>query len=162
MIQAQRCGAECHPEPCKLHSSGQSKPQPGEMPACWFGQLVFCQRSISQDRETLESLQILLKRIWAMISCVKKKKHQPQMTLVTAHICLALVLVKYHWLMTKSSLSGEVDEQKWAACLAGCWWHFSRPTGAHQAGREKASTGCCCKQATICSCGCFSTTNTFQ
>lgn len=84
------------------------------------------------------------------------------MTWVTAHICFALVLVKYHWLMTKSSLSGEVDEQKWAACLAGCWWHFSRPTGAHQAGREKASTGCCCKQATICSCGCFSTTNTFQ
>lgn len=27
------------------------------------------------------------------------------------------------------------------ACTPCCWWQFSRPTGAHRAGREEASTG---------------------
>ncbi len=71
MIQAQRCGAECHPEPCKLHSSGLSKPQPGEMPALWFVQLVLCQRGISWDRGGLKFLWILFKLSWEMSDCSK-------------------------------------------------------------------------------------------
>lgn len=71
MIQAQRCGAQCHPELCKLRSSGQSKPQPGEMPAPWFAQLVLCQRSISRDTGGLKFLRVLFKLCWEMINCSK-------------------------------------------------------------------------------------------
>lgn len=71
MIQAQRCGAVCHPELCKLSSSGHSKPQSGEMPAPWFVQLFLCQRGITWDRGGLKFLWILLNLCREMINCSK-------------------------------------------------------------------------------------------
>lgn len=68
MIRAQQCGAVCHPELCKLRSSGLSKPQSGEMPTPWFVQLVLCQRGISWDRGGLKFLWILFNLCWEMIN----------------------------------------------------------------------------------------------
>lgn len=153
MIQAQRCGAECHPKLYKLHSFGLSKLQPGEMPAPWFVQLILCQRSISWGTGGLKFLWFLFKLSWEMIKC--SKTSNPDDLSVCIHLLTQDVLLSEQWGV-------------WAALSSlparplCCWWHFSRPTGAHFAGREKASTGCWCKQPTICSCGGSITTNTLQ
>jgi len=93
-IQGQRWRAECHPELCKLHSSGLWKPQPGEMPAPWFVQLILCQRGISWDRGGLTFLWILLKlESWSTAAKTKIK-----FLMTPEHVCFSLVMVQHCWL----------------------------------------------------------------
>lgn len=155
MMQAQRCGAECHPELCKLHSTGLSKLQPGEMPAPWFVHLVLCQRIISWDRTWLKFLWNLFELTWETINCCKTSNPHDSRT--------HLFQFRTGWVVLTQDVFLPEQWGVWAALSSlspGCWWQFSRPTGAHRVGREKDSTGCWCKQPTICSYGCFITTNT--
>lgn len=158
MIQAQRYEAECHPELWKLRSSGLSKPKPGEMPAPWSVQLVLCQRGISRGQGGLKFLWILSKLSWETINCSKTSNPDD----LIACLYLFQLLGWVAGTLGAFSLQAVRCVCSLHAHLLGCWWRFSGPTGTHGVGRENASTGCWCKQPTICSCGGSSTTNTLH
>ena len=89
MIPAQRCRAQCHPQLCKLHSFGPSKPQPGGMPASWFVQLALCQRGISWGRGALGFLWVLLKLSWdyKLLQNLKSRWLQGPVALIVSVWC---------------------------------------------------------------------------
>lgn len=149
MIGARWCGAVCHHELWKRHSSGLSKPRSGEMPTPWSVLLVLCQRGISRDRKGLNTTPVLLNLCWGMIDGGERSN---SVRTCSFHFGVGSVVLTRNAFLSRLERCASRTEQPAR--------QLSRSTGAHQAGREKASTGCWCKQPAICSCGWSSTNNT--